>query len=56
MDPTSKKEGHCDIIAHTVLLYLTYMYCALYILYILYTVHTVQVPIFVRLFMFTLTL
>ena len=48
MDPTSKKEGHCDITAHTVLLYvlfcLTYMYCTLYILYILYTVHIVHVP------------
>ena len=34
MDPASKKEGHCDITAHTVLLYvlfcLTYMYCTLY--------------------------
>ena len=36
MDPTSKQEGHCDLIAHTVLLYvllfLTYMYCTLYVL------------------------
>ena len=50
MDPTSKKEGHCDIIAHTVILYvlfcLTYMYCTLYILHILYTVHIVHVPCF----------
>jgi len=50
IDPTSKKEGHCDITARTVLLYvlfcLTYMYCTLYILYILYTVHTVHVPCF----------
>jgi hypothetical protein len=23
IDPTSKKKGHCDIIAHTVLLYVT---------------------------------
>ena len=42
MDPTSKKEGHCDLIAHTVLLYLLfcliYMYCTLYVLYILHTV------------------
>ena len=40
MDQTSKKEGHCDIIAHTVLLYvlfcLTYMHCTLYILHIVY--------------------
>ena len=44
MDPTSKKEGHCDLIAHTVLLYvlfcLTYMYCTLYVLYILHTAHS----------------
>lgn len=50
MDPTSKKWGHCDITAHTVLLYvlfcLTYMYCTLYVLYILHTVHTVHVPCF----------
>ena len=46
---------HCDITAHTVLLYVlfcfTYMYCTLYILYILRTVHTVHVsqfPMFVR--------
>ena len=41
MDPTSKKEGHCDITAHTVLLYvlfcLTYMYCTL-----VCTIHTVH--------------
>ena len=39
----SNKEGHCDITAHTVLLYvlfcLIYMYSTLYVLYILYTVH-----------------
>ena len=50
MDPTSKKEGHCDITAHTVLLYvlfcLIYMYCTLYVLYILHTVHIVHVPCF----------
>jgi len=50
MDPTSKKWGHCDITAHTVLLYvlfcLIYMYCTLYVLYILHTVHTVHVPCF----------
>ena len=50
MDPTSKKEGHCDITAHTVLLYvllcLTYMYCTLYALYLLHTVHIVHVPFF----------
>ncbi len=44
----SLKLYHCDITAHTVLLYvlfcLIYMYCTLYILYILYTVHTVHVP------------
>ena len=41
MHPTSKKGGHCDITAHTILLYvllcLTHMYrtyCTLYILYI----------------------
>ena len=47
MDPTSKKEGHCDITAHTVLLYvlfcLIYMYCTLYVLY---TVLTVYIPCF----------
>ena len=41
---------HCDITAHTVLLYvlfcLTYMYCTLYVLYIPHTVHTVHVPCF----------
>jgi hypothetical protein len=41
MDPTSKKEGHCDV-----LFYLTYMYCTLYLLYILHTVHIVHVPCF----------
>ncbi len=45
-----KKEGHCDIAARTVLLYvllcLTYMYCTLYILYILHTVHIVHVSLF----------
>jgi hypothetical protein len=50
IDPTSKKEGHCDITARTVLLYvlfcLIYMYCPLYVLYILHTVHTVHVPCF----------
>ena len=50
IDPTSKKEGHCDITARTVLLYvlfcLIYMYCTLYVLYILHTVHTVHVPCF----------
>jgi hypothetical protein len=37
MDPTSKKEGHCDLIACTALLYvlfcLIYMYCPLYVLH-----------------------
>ena len=50
INPTSKKEGHCDITARTVLLYvlfcLTYMYCTLYILYILHIVHTVHVSLF----------
>ena len=32
MDPTSKKEGHCDIIAHSVLLYV--LFCL--------TVHTIH--------------
>ena len=45
-----KKEGHCDITARTVLLYvllcLTYMYCTLYVLYILHTVHIVHVSLF----------
>jgi hypothetical protein len=48
MDPTSKKEGHCDIIQY-VLFCLTYMYRTLYILYILYSVyiaHHVHVPYF----------
>jgi len=50
MDPTSKKEGQCDITAHTVLLYvlfcLIYMYCTMYVLYILHSVHIVHVPCF----------
>jgi hypothetical protein len=50
MDPTLKKEGHCDLITHTVLLYilfcLTYMFCKLYVLYILHTIHIVHVPCF----------
>ena len=29
MDPISKKEGHCDITAHTVLLYV--LFCLTYI-------------------------
>ena len=41
---------NCDLIAHTVLLYvlfcLIYMYCTLYVLYILHNVHTVHVPCF----------
>ena len=45
-------QTHCDITAHTVLMYvlfcLTYMYHTLYVLYILHTVHTVHVPMFVR--------
>ena len=49
MDPNSKKEGHCDITAHTVLLYvlfcLIYMYCTLYVLYILHTVHVPCFPV-----------
>ena len=37
IDPTSKKEGHCDLIANTELLY---------VLRILHTVHIVHVPCF----------
>ena len=44
-----KKEGHCDITAHTVLLYvlfcLTYMYCTLYHRH-RYIVPTIHVPCF----------
>jgi hypothetical protein len=36
----------CDIIAHTVLLYVLLCFIYMYILYILYTVHTVHVPCF----------
>ena len=52
IDPTSKKEGHCDITARTVLLYvlfcLTYMYCTLCTLYHwhIYIVRTIHVPCF----------
>jgi hypothetical protein len=41
MDPTSKKEGHCDIIAHTVLLY----YCTYYSVSLTCTVRCVHCTI-----------
>jgi len=50
IDPTSKKEGHCDLLAHTVQLYvlfcLTNMYCTLYVLNTVHTKHTPYFPLF----------
>ena len=57
MDPTSKKEGHCDITAHTVLLYvlfcLTCMYCTLYHRH-RYSVRTIACSLFPSAYIFAL--